>query len=148
MKATASIFLIALVSFSSAQIASASQKMYVANSGGNDVHVIECATNKVIKRVEVGPEPHGLTATADGSLIFMTIENTHGEEGELLWFDPVADVVTRRMKIGPRPNQLACTPDGKIVYVPCDDASWWVIDGGTAKVIKKIPTGGRPHNTL
>ena len=32
------------------------------------------------------------------------------------------------MKVGPRPNQLACTPDGKLAYVPCDDASWWVID--------------------
>ena len=44
------------------------------------------------------------------------------------------------MKIGPRPNQLACTPDGKIVYVPCDDATWWVIDAVNAKVIQKIAT--------
>ena len=51
-----------------------------------------------------------------------------GDEGELVWFDPETDKVTRRMKVGPRPNQLACTPDGKIVYIPCDDASWWVID--------------------
>ena len=52
------------------------------------------------------------------------------------------------MKIGPRPNQLACTPDGKIAYVPCDDASWWVIDTMKGEVVTKIATGGRPHNTL
>ena len=115
---------------------------------GNDIHVIDTATNKVIKKVEVGPEPHGLAATADGSRMFITIENTKGEQGELLWFDPVTDTVTRRMKIGPRPNQLACTPDGKIAYIPCDDASWWVIDTVKGEVIKKIATGGRPHNTL
>ena len=123
-------------------------KLYVANSAGNDVHVIDTATNRVIKRVEVGPEPHGLAATAKGDRIFITIENTRGEAGELLWFDPVADTVTRRMKIGPRPNQLACTPDGKLVYVPCDDASWWVVDTEKGEVLTRIATGGRPHNTL
>lgn len=123
-------------------------KLYVANSAGNDIHVIDTATNKVIRRVEVGPQPHGLVATADGRQMFLTIENTAGETGELLWYDPMADRVTRRMPVGPRPNQLACTPDGKLAYVPCDDASWWVIDTVNARVLKRIPTGGRPHNTL
>jgi YVTN family beta-propeller protein len=126
----------------------AAPKLYVANSAGNDLHVIDTATNTVIQRVEVGPEPHGLVATADGKQLFLTIENTKGEHGELLWYDPATDRVTRRMPVGPRPNQLACTPDGKIAYVPCDDASWWVIDTVNAKVLKRIPTGGRPHNTL
>jgi len=126
----------------------ASEKLYVANSAGNDIHIIDTATNKAIKRVEVGPEPHGLVATAAGDRIFITIENLKGEIGELLWFDPVNDTVTRRMKIGPRPNQLACTPDGKLVYIPCDDASWWVVDTVKGEVVTRIATGGRPHNTL
>lgn len=124
------------------------QKLYVANSAGDDLHIIDTATNKIIKRVVVGPNPHGLVATKNGDRIFITIENSEGAEGELLWFDPVTDSVTRRLTIGPRPNQLACTPDGKVVYVPCDDASWWVIDTVKGATIKKIPTGGRPHNTL
>jgi YVTN family beta-propeller protein len=123
-------------------------KLYVANSAGNDIHVIDPQTNKVLHRVEVGPQPHGMVATADGRQMFLTLENNDGDEGELLWFDPATDRVTRRMKVGPRPNQLACTPDGKIAYVPCDDASWWVIDTVKAEVIRKIPSGGRPHNTL
>ena len=128
--------------------AQSTSKLYVANSAGNDIHVIDTRTHKVTKRVEVGPEPHGLVATKNGSQVFITIENSAGDEGELVWFDPKADKVTRRMKVGPRPNQPACTPDGKIVYVPCDDATWWVIDTVNAKVIQKIATGGRPHNTL
>jgi YVTN family beta-propeller protein len=124
------------------------QKLYVANSAGNDLHIIDPATNKVVKRVEVGPQPHGLVATQDGKQLFLTIENSEGEHGELVWFDPITDTVTKRIKVGPRPNQLACTPNGKLVYVPCDDASWWVIDTVNAKVLKKIATGGRPHNTL
>ena len=123
-------------------------KLYVANSAGNDIHVIDPATNRVIKRVEVGPQPHGMTATAHGDRLFITIENTKGDEGELLWYDTKTDTVTKRMTIGPRPNELACTPDGSIAYVPCDDATWWVIDTVKGEVVAKIATGGRPHNTL
>ena len=121
---------------------------FTANSGGNDIHVVDTATNRVIKRVEVGPQPHGLVATPRGDQVFITIENTEGERGELLWFNPMTDTVTRRMEIGPRPNQLACTPDGRIVYIPCDDACWWVVDTVQGKVLTKLATGGRPHNTL
>jgi len=121
-------------------------KLYVANSAGDDIHVIDTATNRVMKQIEVGPEPHGLAAAGDR--IFITIENVRGEAGELLCFDSITDTVTRRMKIGPRPNQLAVTPDGKLVYVPCDDASWWVIDTVKGEVLTRIATGGRPHNTL
>ena len=124
------------------------QKLYVANSAGNDLHVIDTATNRVLKRVEVGPEPHGMAATARGDLVFLTIENTKGELGELLWFDPFTDTVTRRLTVGPRPNQLAVTPDGSIAYIPCDDASWWVVDTVKGEVLTRIATGGRPHNTL
>lgn len=125
-----------------------SQKLYVANSAGNDIHVVDTATNRVIKRVEVGPQPHGLAATVAEDQLFITIENTGGDVGELLWFDPRRDTITRRLPIGPRPNQLACTPDGRLAYIPCDDASWWVVDLRQGKVLTKIATGGRPHNTL
>jgi YVTN family beta-propeller protein len=56
----------------------APQKLYVANSAGNDIHVVDTATNRVIKRVEVGPQPHGLAATAAGDQLFITVENTQG----------------------------------------------------------------------
>jgi YVTN family beta-propeller protein len=124
------------------------QKLYVTNSAGNDLHVVDVATNQVIKRIEVGPEPHGIAASADGTKIFLTIENAKGKQGELVWFDPVTDTVTRRMTIGPHPNQLACTPDGAFCYVPCEDGHYWVIDTEKAEVAKKVETGGRPHNTV
>jgi YVTN family beta-propeller protein len=143
-----SILVIPFLILFAADTPTPAQKLYVASSAGNDIYVIDTATHKVIRRVEVGPEPHGLVASADGKQMFITIENSNGDEGEFLWFDPAADTVTKRMKIGPRPNQLACTPDGKIAYVPCDDATWWVIDTVKGVVLKKISTGGRPHNTL
>jgi YVTN family beta-propeller protein len=126
--------------------ASARQKLYVVNTGDDDVTVVDVATQAVLGRVTVGTHPQGLAASASQDVIYVTVGE--GKSGELLWVDPVADTVTRRMPVGPSPNQLAVTPDGTRGYVPCKDGYWDVVDLVRAKVITRIFTGGRPHNTL
>jgi YVTN family beta-propeller protein len=121
-------------------------KLYVTNSAGDDVTVIDVATNKAITTIQVGPNPHGIAVPAAQNFILVTIEGK--KPGELLWIDPRTDKITHRMEVGPEPNQLAVTPDGKIAYVPCSDGYWDVVDVGDRKVVKRIFTGGRPHNTL
>jgi YVTN family beta-propeller protein len=120
--------------------------LYVTNSTGDDVSVIDVATLKPIGRIEVGPHPHGIAVPASQDVIYVTIEGR--SPGELVWIDPVTDKVTRRMDIGPAPNQLAVTPDGKFAYVPTSDGYYEVIDLAQAKIIERIFTGGRPHNTV
>ncbi|MBA19850.1 MAG: hypothetical protein CMJ97_00300, partial [Planctomycetes bacterium] len=133
----------------SMQAASAAGKQYLwqTNAYGDDVHVIEVGTNKVIKRIVVGPEPHGIAAPDDASVVYIAIEAFKKPRGELVWVNPRTYEVEHRLTIGPKPNQLACTPDGRWVYVPCNDGHYWVIDGESRKVVTKIKTGGRPHNT-
>jgi YVTN family beta-propeller protein len=122
------------------------QKLYVTNSAGDDITVIDVATNKPIGRIEVGPHPHGIAVPAARDFILVTIEGR--KPGELVWIDPQTDKITRRMDVGPAPNQLAVTPDGKTAYVPCSDGYWDVVDVAGGKVVKRLFTGGRPHNTL
>ncbi len=124
----------------------AKQKLYVTNSLGDDVTVIDTKTNKVISRIEVGPHPHGIATPAAQDVIYVTIEGK--DPGELVCIDTNTDKITRSMKIGPEPNQLAVTPDGKLAYVPAKDGFWEVIDLDKFKIIERIETGGRPHNTL
>jgi YVTN family beta-propeller protein len=125
------------------------QKLYVTNSAGNDVTVIDVATNKPVGRIEVGPNPHGIAVPASQDVIYVTIEG-HGRNkpGELLWIDPFTDTVTKRMPIGTEPNQLAVTPDGQFAYVPTNDACYEVIDLAKTRIIDRVFTGGRPHNTV
>jgi YVTN family beta-propeller protein len=134
-----------------AEKATARQKLYVTNSSGDDVTVIDVATNKPIGRIEVGPHPHGIAAPAAQDVIYVTIEGRgRAKPGELLWIDPLTDKVLRRMDIGPEPNQLAVTPDGKFAYVPVNDGHYEVIDLAKAKIVERIfvGSGSRPHNTL
>jgi YVTN family beta-propeller protein len=121
-------------------------KLYVTNSAGNDLTIIDAVTLKPLGRIEVGPHPHGIAVPASQDVVYVTIEGKN--PGELLWIDPVTDKVIRRMKIGPAPNQLAVTPDGKFAYIPASDGYYEVVDLGKAEIIKRIFTGGRPHNTL
>src|SRR6516225_9930788 len=106
--------------------AKARQKLYVTNSAGDDVTVIDVATNKPLGRIEVGPHPHGIAVPAAQNFILVTIEGR--KPGELVWIDPVTDKITKRMPIGPAPNQLALTPDGKTACVPCSDGYYEIID--------------------
>src|SRR5262245_57566098 len=71
------------------------QKLYVTNSAGDDITVIDVATNKPIGRIEVGPNPHGIAVPAAQNVILVTIEGR--KPGELVWIDPRTDKITRRM---------------------------------------------------
>lgn len=123
------------------------QMLWVTNSQGDDVHVVDVETNQVVKRLEVGPNPHGVAAPDDASVVYIAIEHFKAPAGELLWVNPRTYEITHRLKVGPEPNQIACTPDGRWIYIPCKDGNYWVVDGRKKQVVTKIQTGGRPHNT-
>ena len=122
------------------------QKLYVTNSAGDDVTIIDVATNKPLGHIEVGPHPHGIAVPAAQNFILVTIEGK--KPGELVWIDPKTDKVVDKLDIGPAPNQLAVTPDGKFAYIPVSDGYWEVVDLEKKKIVERIFIGGRPHNTL
>jgi YVTN family beta-propeller protein len=122
------------------------QKLYVVSSAGDDVTVVDLATNRPVSRIEVGPHPHGLATPAAQDVVYVTVEGSN--PGELLAIDPGNDKVVRRLAVGPEPNQLAVTPDGKFAYVPVRDGYWAVVDLAKFQIVKRIETGGRPHNTV
>ena len=129
-------------------LAGSRQQLWITNSFGDDVHVYEVGTWELLRRFSVGPEPHGIAATADGRTVVIAVENFKGKHGELVWVDTATFNITHRLPVGPLPNEIECTPDGKWVYVPCADETWWVVDGASKQVVKQIKTGGRPHNTV
>lgn len=131
----------------SAEAAKPRQLLWQTNSEGNDIHIFDLASGALVKRLEVGPEPHGLAATADHRTVFVTTEANGSQRGELLWIDAPSFRVTRRMPLCAEPHALAATPDGAFLYIPCRDEHYWIVDASTGSVVKKIRTGGRPHNT-
>jgi DNA-binding beta-propeller fold protein YncE len=66
--------------FSSATAADVQRQLWVTNAFGDDVHVFEVGTWKLLKTIKVGPNPHGISATADGKTVHIALENFGGKE--------------------------------------------------------------------
>jgi YVTN family beta-propeller protein len=125
-----------------ASSASGRPKLYVANSGGDSIHVIDLKALKVIGEIKTAKHPHGAAVSGDGRRLFSSIESDH----TLLVIDTAADKVLQTIKLTKKPNQCAVTPDGKLVGVPIRDGdSVDIVDIAQGKVVKTLPVKV-PHN--
>jgi YVTN family beta-propeller protein len=119
------------------------RKLYVANTGGDSITVINLATRKVVSEIPVGPVPHGLGVSPDGRRLYVSVEGT----GEVVVIDTANDHRLARIPTSGRPNQLAVTPDGRYVYVAINNRRVAdVIDTKAGKVVKSLDIGRTPHN--
>jgi YVTN family beta-propeller protein len=115
------------------------------NSAGDNVHVIDPATNTVVGQItgiEVG---HGAAAAPDGSRLYVSNEA-----------DVTLDVVDGRtlrvvshIPLSGRPNNIAASRDGARVYVAIRQAPGAVdvVDTASLRRVKSIPIKGEVHNT-
>ena len=126
--------------------ARAAPLLWQTNSEGNDIHVFDLESRRLVRRLVVGPQPHGIAAPADASVVYVALEANGRARGELLWIDSRAYRVEHRMELCREPHALAATPDGRWLYVPCRDEHYWVVDAKERTVVARIHTGGRPHN--
>lgn len=122
--------------------ANGGMRLYVSNSLGDDITVIDLSTFKVVDDIKVGEQVHGLCAPADGRRLLTTIESEHN----LKVINTSTDAVVDAVPLTGRPNQCAATPDGKFVAVPIRDGdSVDIVDTTLKKVIKVLPVKV-PHN--
>ena len=117
-------------------------KLYVTNSAGDNIHIIDLRSFKVIGEIRTGEHPHGAAVSADGRRFFTTVEGNH----TLLVIDSANDQILQSIKLSGLPNQCAVTPDGKFVGVPIrGDDSVDIVDVAAGKVVKNLPVKA-PHN--
>ena len=117
--------------------------LYVANSQGDDITVIDLATQKIVTTLKVGPIVHGVCAQGDGRKAFATIESEHA----LKVIDTKTNTVTDTIALGGQPNECAATLDGHYVVVPllAPANSAVIVDMVQKKIVKTLPLR-HPHN--
>ena len=119
-----------------------SMKLYVTNSEGNDITVIDLGSLRVVGDIKVGEHVHGVAVQADGRQLFASVES----DNSLRIIDTATGTETASIKLTGRPNQCAVTPDGKFVAVPIRDKdSVDIVDVAQRKVAKTLPVRA-PHN--
>src|SRR5438309_11708482 len=87
------------------------QVLYVANSRGSDVAVVDLATLKIRDRIILGDRVHGLATDASGRTLFATVES----DNTLRLIDTATDRLIATIPLSGRPNECAVTPVGKFV---------------------------------
>jgi YVTN family beta-propeller protein len=136
--------LISVVAWGAESSAVPDFKLYVGNSRGDDISVIDMASLKVTGDIKAGERVHGVCLQADGKRLFVTVETDH----TLRIIDTATQQTIGTVKVTGRPNQCAATPDGKYVAVPIRDGdSVDVIDVSQQKIVKTLPIK-EPHNAL
>src|ERR1700757_475722 len=119
-------------------------KLYVGNSRGDDISVIDMASLTVTGDIKAGERVHGVCVQADGKRLFVTVETDH----TLRIIDTATQQTIGTVKVTGRPNQCAATPDGKYVAVPIRDGDRVdVIDVSQQKIVKTLPIQEQ-HNAL
>src|SRR5687767_14861190 len=83
------------------------------NAAGDNVHVIDGATNKVIGQIKGIEVAHGIKAAPDGSRYYISNEPKH----TLDVVDAKTLKVIQEIPLSGRPNNIAITKDGRKVYV-------------------------------
>src|SRR5881296_988410 len=138
MNLTRIVFLLAL------PLAASTVRIIQTNSAGDNIHIIDPATNKVVGTIDGIEVNHGAAIAPDGSRIYVSNEAL----STLDVVDGKTLKVTKQIPLTGHPNNLAVSRDGRRVYVGIIQAPGGVdvIDTGTLTRVKTMPTKGTIHN--
>src|SRR5712691_2237392 len=114
------------------------------NSAGDNIHLIDPATNKVVGVIEGIEVNHGVGGAPDGSRIYISDEAM----STLDVVDAKSLKVVKRIPLSGHPNNIAVGKDGRRVYVAIIEAPGGVdvIDTASMTDVKTIKTKGSIHN--
>jgi YVTN family beta-propeller protein len=118
--------------------------VYVTNSAGDAIDVIDVATNKVVQEIKGIEAAHGINFAADGSKVYVSNEST----STLDVFDRQSGKLIKKVALSAHPNNIAVSKDGKRIFVAIarDPGAVDVVDAATLTRTKSIPVRGRLHN--
>src|SRR5262245_34515173 len=114
------------------------------NSAGDNVHVIDPSTNKVVGVIDGIEVSHGAAVAPDGSRIYVSDE----AESTLDVVEAKTLKVVKRVPLSGHPNNMAVGKDGRRVYVGIiqEPGGVDVVDTTSLQKVKTVPTKGTIHN--
>ena len=121
-------------------------RIYVTNSAGDTVDVIDSATNKIVQVIGGIELPHGVAFSPDGSRVYISNES----ESVLDVLDGKSGKILQKVSLSGRPNNIAITKDGDrvLVGIRTEPGVVDVIDTTSLKRSKSISVDGSVHNVF
>lgn len=118
--------------------------IYVTNSAGGTVDVVDPATNSIVQVIRGIELPHGVNFSPDGSRVYVSDES----ESVLDVIDRASGEIVKKVRLSGRPNNLTITKDGGRVLVGIRGlpGAVDVIDTSSLTLAKTIPINRSIHN--
>ena len=136
----------AKVSGSTVSASAKAARIYITNSAGNTVDVIDSSTNQVVQVIHGIELPHGVTFSPDGKRVYISNES----ESIVDVVDRESAKILKKVALSGHPNNLTITKDGGRVLVGIreDPGSVDVIDTKSLERTKSISVDGSVHNVF
>ena len=111
--------------------------IYVTNSAGDTIDVIDATANTVVQVIHGIELPHGITFSPDGARVYVSNES----ESLLDVVDRKSGEILRKVPLSGRPNNIAITKDGHrvLVGIRMPQGAIDVIDTVSLNRVKSIP---------
>ena len=135
----------ALVAAPIAAAAQGAVRIVQTNSAGDNVHIIDPATNQVVGEITGIERAHGAAPSPDGRWLY--VANEADDTVDIV--DVEALKVVAKVPLSGRPNNIAITPDGRKVYtaIAQSPGALDVLDTATREMVATISVHGGVHNT-
>ncbi len=115
--------------------------LYVAESGSNDIAIIEIATKKVLMRTKVSPGPGQLVVTPNGNFVIAV----NVPSGLVTFLSTLNQSVVGTVKVGDIPTSIAVTQDSSTAYISNRGSNTVsILEIASRKILGSITTGTGP----
>jgi YVTN family beta-propeller protein len=118
-------------------------RIYVTNSAGDSIHVIDPTTNKVVQQIKGVEGAHGIAFSPDGSRVYVSDE----VDSTLDVFDRKTGKLVKKVALSAHPNNIAVARDGRIIVgIAREPGALDIVDPVSLTRTKSVPVNGRLHN--
>jgi YVTN family beta-propeller protein len=133
------------LAFASLPAAAKTVRIYVTNSAGDNIDVIDPATNKVVQQIKDVVGAHGIAFSPDASRVYVSNEET----STLDVYDRKSGKLVKKVALSDHPNNISVTKNGDriVVAIARGKGGLDIVDAATLTLKKTISAnGGRLHN--
>jgi len=136
--------LLAVLLLSLPSVAVGQVRIVQTNSQGDNLHLIDPATNTIVGEITGIPLAHGASASPDGRRLYVSSE----AKRTLDVVDVASRAIVKEIPLSGRPNNIHLSKDGSLLYVAIvsQPGALDVIDTATLENVRSIKTNGGIHN--
>ncbi len=128
--------------------AQAKEYLYVANTLGGDISVVEIPSHRVVGTIPasvVGNSPDDVISSRNGEVLYVSRLDTK----DVIAISTATEQVLWRAEVGGVPNHLTLSSDERFLYVPLYDKGLLVVvDTKSHQVVASPEVGKGAHGTL